>query len=206
MKLIIKSEPINNSTLSSSRSETFEITDSEASLLIDWDYEQQRVDPAVKKPVRRSVQEVADAQFSRPDYNNWHNYHRQDRAGARVSSFEVWNEHGDQPVGAAPSPEEIYLEKLEDEARARRTEVVRAAINSLPPVQRAVVEAIFDDGKRPVDVAAERGVSKAAISKTLTKALKRVEELVLASGVNSADLSGLPLSGTQGAAQEGRTS
>lgn len=204
MKLTIKSEPINNSTLASSRSETFEIADSEAAVLIDWDYQQQCADPAVKKPVRRSVQEVADAQFSRPDYNSWHNYHRQDRAGAKLSSFEVWNEHGDQPVGATPSPEEIYLDKLEDEARVRRDQVVRAAINSLPPVQRAVVEAVFDDRKRPVDIAAERGVSKAAISQTLTKALKRIEELVLASGVNNLDSTGFRLSGIPSAAQEGK--
>ena len=204
MKLTIKSEPINNSSLAPSRSETFEITDSDAVMLIDWDYQQQCADPAVKKPVRRSAQEAADAQLSRPDYNNWHNYHRQDRAGVKVSSFEVWNEHGEQPVGAAPSPEEIYLANLENEAQLRREQVVRAAINALPPVQRAVVEAVFDQGKRPVDVAAERGVSKAAISQTLTKALKRIEEVLLDSGVNSVDGSGLPLSGTPGAAQEGR--
>lgn len=204
MKLTIKSEPINNSTLAPSRSETFEITDSDAVMLIDWDYQQQCADPAVKKPVRRNTQEAADAQLSRPEYNNWHNYHRQDRAGVKVSSFEVWNEHGDQPAGAAPSPEEIYLARLNDEARVRRDEVVRAAINALPPVQRAVVEAVFDQGKRPVDVAAERGVSKAAISKTLKKALEQIERDVIAAGVNPASGSGLPLSGTPGAAQEGR--
>lgn len=204
MKLTIKSEPITNSTLAPSRSETFEITDSDAVMLIDWDYQQQCADPTVKKPVRRSAQEAADAQLSRPDYNNWHNYHRQDRAGVKVSSFEVWNEHGDQPVGAAPSPEEIYLANLEYEAQLRREQIVREAINSLPPVQRAVVEAVFDDRKRPVDVAAERGVSKAAISKTLKKALEQIERDVIAAGVNSASGSGLPLSGTPGAAQEGR--
>ena len=204
MKLTIKSEPINNSTLAPPRSETFEITDSDAVMLIDWDYQQQCADPTVKKPVRRSAQEAADAQLSRPDYNNWHNYHRQDRAGAKVSSFEVWNEHGDQPVGAAPSPEEIYLANLENEAQLLREQLVRAAIKALPPVQRAIVEAVFDDRKRPVDVAAERGVSKAAISQTLTKALKRIEEVLLDSGVNDLDGAGLPLSGTPGAAQEGR--
>ena len=206
MKLTIKSEPINNSTLAPSRSDTFEITDSDATVLIEWDYSQQCADPTVETPLRRSAQEVADAQLSRPDYNNWHNYHRQDRAGVKVSSFEVWNEHGDQPVGSAPSTEEIYLANLEDEDRVRRDQIVRAAINALPPAQRAVVEAIFDDGKRPVDVATERGVSKAAISQTLKKALKRIEQVVLASGVNDFGGSGLPSSGTAGAAQEGRTS
>ena len=206
MKLTIKSEPINNSTLATQRSDTFEITDSDATVLIDWDYSQQCADPAVQEPVRRSAQEMVDEQFSKPEYNNWHGYHRQDREGAKFSSFEVWNEHGDQPAGAAPSPEEIYLSQLDDEARVRRDQIVRAAINALPRVQREVVEAIFDDGKRPVDVAAERGVSKAAISQTLKKALKRIEQVVLASGVNDLDASGLPLSGTASAAQEGRTS
>ena len=206
MKLTIKSEPINNSTLATQRSDTFEITDSDATVLIDWDYSQQCADPAVQEPVRRSAQEMVDEQFSKPEYNNWHGYNRQDREGAKFSSFEVWNEHGDQPAGAAPSPEEIYLSQLEDEARVCRDQIVRAAINALPPVQREVVEAVFDHGKRPVDVAAERGVSKAAISQTLKKALKRIEQVVLASGVNDLDASGFPLSGTASAAQEGRTS
>lgn len=39
MKLTIKSEPITNLTLAPSRSETFEITDSDAVMLIDWDYQ-----------------------------------------------------------------------------------------------------------------------------------------------------------------------
>ncbi|MEW6903235.1 sigma factor-like helix-turn-helix DNA-binding protein [Trueperella pyogenes] len=206
MKLTIKSEPINNSTGARYRSDSFEITDSDATVLIDWDYSQQCADPTIQEPVRRSAQEVADEQFSKPEYNNWHGYHRQDREGAKFSSFEVWNEHGDQPVGAASSPEEIYLARLDDEARVRRDQIVRAAINALPPVQRTVVEAIFDDCMRPVDVAAERGVSKVAISQTLKKALKQIEQVVLASGVNDPSGSGFPLSGTAGAAQEGRTS
>ncbi|MBD7996455.1 sigma-70 family RNA polymerase sigma factor [Arthrobacter sp. Sa2CUA1] len=153
--------------------------------------------------MHRSAQEAADVQLSRAEYNNWHNYHRQDHDGAKFSSFEVWNEHGDLPVGATPSPEDIYLANLDDEAQLRRAQVVRAAINALPPVQRTIAEALFDDRKRPVDVATERGVSKAAISQTLAKALKRIEEVVLASGVNDLNDAGLPVSGTPGAAQEG---
>ena len=203
MKLTIKSEPINNSILATQRSDTFEITDSDATVLIDWDYLQQCSDPTIQAPARRSAQEVVDEQFSKPEYNNWHGYHRQDRQGAKFSSFEVWNEYGDQPVGATPSPEEIYLDDLDDETRVHRDQIVRAAINALPPVQREVVEAIFDDGKRPVDVAAERGVSKAAISKTLKKATERLRAGLVAAGVNSSVLHGLPMSGANGNAQEG---
>ena len=201
MKLTIKSEPINNSTGARYRSASFEITDSDATVLIDWDYSQQCADPTIQEPLRRSAQEVVDEQFSKPEYNNWHGYRRQDREGAKFSSSEVWNEHGDQPVGAASSPEEIYLARLDDEARVRCDQIARAAIDALPPVQRAVVEVIFDDCMRPVDVAAERGVSKAAISQTLKKALKRIEQVALASGVNDPSGSGFPLSSTAGAAQ-----
>lgn len=95
MKLTIKPEPINNSTLATQRSDTFEITDSDATVLIDWDYSRQCADPAVQEPVRRSAQEVVDARFSRPEYNNWHGYHRQDREGAKFSSFEAWNDHAE---------------------------------------------------------------------------------------------------------------
>ncbi len=93
-------------------------------MLVDWDFEGQCADPTVETPVRRSAQEVIDARFSRSEYNNWHNYHSQDREGVKFSSFEVWNQHGSQPAGAAPSPEEIHLSRLDDEARALRDAVI----------------------------------------------------------------------------------
>lgn len=191
MKLTIRSESTSNNS-SGDRSNTFEITDSDATLLIDWDYRQQQADPDVKQPKRRTAQQAADVQFSNPEYNNWHGYHRQDRKGVRFSSFETWNEHGDQPVGATQSAEELYLERCAEEAADQRAQVVRSAINALPPVQRVVVEAVFDEGKRSVQVAVERGVSPAAISKTLKTALRHIEQVVLASGVNDSEVSGLP--------------
>lgn len=81
------------------RNATFEIVDGKATVLVDWGFEEQCVDPTVEMPVRRSAQEVIDARFSRPEYSNWHNYHRQDREGTKFSSFEVWNQHGSQPAG-----------------------------------------------------------------------------------------------------------
>lgn len=77
------------------------------------------------------------------------------------------------------------------------------AIANLPQVQRSVVIAVLIEGRPAVEVAAERGVSKAAISKTLKKAKKRLRQALIAVGVNSADISGLLLSEAQGSAQKG---
>lgn len=203
MKVTIKSESTSSKS-SGERSATFEITDSDATVLIEWDYCQQLADGKVKVPKRRTAQEVADAQLTKPECNNWHAYHRQDRKGVKFGSFEVWNEYGDQSVGAARSSEELYLERCDEELEHQRAQVVRGAINALPPVQRAVVEAVYDEGKRSIEVAAERGVSPAAISKTLKKALQRIEQMVLESEVNVSGGPGLPLSDTPGAAQEGK--
>ena len=58
--------------------------------------------------------------------------------------------------------------------------------------------------QRPaVEVAASRGVSKAAISKTLKKGTERLREGLIAAGVNSSNLCGLPVSEAPGTAQEG---
>ena len=77
------------------------------------------------------------------------------------------------------------------------------AIANLPQVQRSVVIAVLIEGRPAVEVAAERGVSKAAISKTLKKATERLRQALLDLGVNSSDVSGLLLSEAQGSAQKG---
>ena len=207
MKLTIKSESLTTRSLQE-RIDTFEITDADATVLVEWDYQQQLADPNCEHPKRRSAQAAADAQLSNPEYNNWHAYHRQDRKLVKFCSLEVWNEYGDQALAADPSAEQennTFASALERDAdEVERGALVRAAINALPPTQRAIIEAIYDAGRRSKDIAAERGVSPAAVSKAHKKALAHLKVLLLEAGVNFPGVSGLPLSDTEGVAQEGK--
>lgn len=206
MRLTIRSESTTNRSLQE-RADTFEITDADATVLVEWDYQQQLADPSCKNPRKRSAQAAADAQLSNPEYNNWHAYHRQDRKLVKFCSLEVWNEHGDQALAAGPSAEEennTFASALKRDAdEVERDGLVREAINALPPTQRAIIEAIYDAGRRSKDIAAERGVSPAAVSKAHKRALERLKVLLSEVGVNFPGASGLPLSDTEGVAQEG---
>lgn len=162
-------------------------------------------DPIVVEAEDRWVEIVTE--LDRQEYNNEHGYHRQDRKGVRFCSWEVYNAYDSQKAGASPSPEDIICDKetIEEKENAIRVvgKMLLDAIANLPQVQRSVVIAVLIEGRPAVEVAAERGVSKAAISKTLKKATERLRQALIALGVNSADVSGLLLSEAPGSAQEG---
>lgn len=153
----------------------------------------------------RWVEIVAD--LDRIEYNNEHGYHRQDRKGVKFCSWEAYNAYGNQEAGASPSAEYIVCENetATEHEQAIRTlgELLGELIEKLPPVQREVFIAIHIQQCPAVEVAAARAVSKAAISKTLKKATQRLREGMIAAGVNSSDLGGLPVSEAPNTAQEG---
>lgn len=150
------------------------------------------------------------AELDRIDYNNEHGYQRQDRKSVKFCSLDVYNAHGNQMAGASKSAEDIVCEQEATAERDRAHAWVRALLEGLiaglPEVQQAVFTAVVVQQRPAVEVAAERGVSKAAISKTLKKALTRLRAGLEAAGVNSADVCGLLVSGTSGVAQEGESS
>lgn len=150
------------------------------------------------------------AELDRIDYNNEHGYHRQDRKGVKFCSWEAYNTHGNQPVGTSPSVEDVVCEQetIAEMARARAwlRDLLDELIAGLPQVQQAVFVAVVVNQRAAVEVAVERGVSEAAVSKTLKKARARLRVGLEAAGVNSVEVSGLLVSGTPGVAQEGQPS
>lgn len=162
-------------------------------------------DPIVVEAEDRWVEIVAD--LDRIEYNNEHGYHRQDRKGVKFCSWEVYNAYGNQEAGATPSAEDIVCENetaTEHEQALRAVgELLAELIKKLPLVQREVFVAVHIQQRPAVGVAAARGVSKAAISKTLKKATERLRDGLVSAGVNSSVLCGLPVSEAHGTAQEG---
>lgn len=204
MKLKINAEPESNATFSKPRYFEAEVTTEEATLMIERDLQlrQEEADtPEAVKP--RTAQEIL-TELGRQDYNHWHTAWRQDRGNGTLCSYEVWNAHGNQDHGAVQSVEDELIAREEAAQWDALGAVIRGLIASLPPVQREVFLAVEVEGRLAVEVAAERGVSKAAISKTLTKARARLQQGLFAVGVNSSLFSGFPLSDTNVGAQEGK--
>lgn len=162
-------------------------------------------DPIVVEAEDRWIEIVTD--LDRAEYNNEHGYHRQDRKGVKFCSWDAYNSYGNQEAGSTPSAEGIVCE---NETATEQEHLLQAVgellvelIKKLPPAQREVFIAIRVEQRPAVEVAAARGVSKAAISKTLKKATEHLREGLIAAGVNSSDLHGLPVSEAHGTAQEG---
>lgn len=161
----------------------------------------------VGEPVpARAAQEILDERFNNPDYNAWHGYWRQDRKDLRFSSLDAWNEYGNQADASVSSAEAQLLEavQVEEEAciQAALRELVAEFAASLPTVQREVFTAWHYEGMSKADIASSRGVSKAAISKTLNdKVIPKLVDALATRGVNSWDLSGLLVTPTGGGAK-----
>lgn len=109
MKVTIYSEPSSNNPFTRAQSQSFEITDAEATILIERDHTARSGDPKARGAVKvRSVQEILDDEISRPDYNNWHATHRQDRKTYKSTSLETWNEYGTRNEGSSPSAADAF--------------------------------------------------------------------------------------------------
>lgn len=205
MKLTIMSEPLTNTSHAKSRFDRdLEALPEEVAVMVATDLHQRQEktdNPETIHP--RSPQEII-TELGRNEYNAWHNLWRQDRQSGRLCSYEAWNAYGSQDARSMPSAEDEFLRREEEKARLQLSVLLANLISDLPPVQRLVLIAVLIEGRPAVEVAAERGVSKAAISKTLKKATERLRQALIALGVNSADVSGLLLSEAQGSAQEGK--
>lgn len=203
MKLTIMSEPTSNHSQAKAQFFRCDADPDEVEAMIQADLRQRQAvaaDPSLVRP--RSAQAILD-DLGNSEYNAWHNLWRQDRDTNVACSYEVWNRHGNQNVAVALSPEE----QLECAARLAAgealTEFIEHLIEQLPAVQSAVAAAVILQHRPAVEVAAERGVSEAAISKTLAKARQKLIAALAEVGVNSSLVSGLLVSGTERGAQEG---
>lgn len=157
----------------------------------------------------REPQDILDERINDPDYNAWHGYWRQDRKDVRFSSLNAWNVYDNQADASVSSAEADLLDAIQAEEQARMEAALRMLIaeftESLPQTQREVFTAWHYERMAPADIAGARGVSKAAISKTLnSKVIPKLVDALAARGVNSWDLSGLLVTPTPDGASEGK--
>ncbi|MBC3804272.1 sigma-70 family RNA polymerase sigma factor [Acetobacterium fimetarium] len=81
-------------------------------------------------------------------------------------------------IDPEPNPLECLIASLDADAHADRLARLRAATDSLPPQQKALIQKVFDQGRTYVDIAAEEGVTEAAIRNRLKKIFNKLRKKI----------------------------
>lgn len=139
-----------------------------------------RAKAAGKRPLEiqvRPIQEILNS-LSNQEEAAVHREHRSDRKDGSSISLDGLLEFGFQPSGEESDPL-LVLEHRE--SIGKKNEILsflHKAIRSLPNRQRQIITAIFFGKQKQSEMAHELGISSAAVSKTLKKALKNLKEAV----------------------------
>ena len=151
-----------------------EVADEDCTVLIDADYEDRLYSAEEKETVsRRSVQEIMDERFNKPDYNNWHKFDR--HRGQPKKQFLKDGEEEDKTDGIDTVPD-----KSDEEFRNRQydyeyiCEIIR---NNLKAKQADLLIAIVLDGISVSEYAKHEGVTVSAISHRMETAIKNFKKV-----------------------------
>lgn len=139
------------------RFQTVEITEQECAPMIRADYEERLAaaeGPSTVQP--RTVQEIFDERFNKPEYNNYHKYRR------HTCSLESFDFEG-----------EVFADPTANPATAvERKETLCAldtAIRTLQPQQQEMIRRRYYACERITDIARADGVSHTAVHNRLQK-------------------------------------
>ena len=134
-----------------------EVSESECESMIRTDYEERLAAAADPSSVqRRSVQDIVDELFNKPECNNYKQEHRYTLSlDARVYEGEDYIDPTVDIQG--------------DCDRETLIDGLYAAIRELEPQQRDLVVRVFFNNERPADIAKELGVTKQAIDNRLNR-------------------------------------
>lgn len=103
-----------------------------------------------------------------------HSFHRSDRASGAAYSYEELADIGQEPQGYSASPEDILLSAEETREEANCLQTIFREVEKLPAGQRNIVKGVFVKGTSQSDMARELGVSRAAVSKQLSTAVRKI--------------------------------
>lgn len=151
-----------------------EVTDEDCTLMISIDYEDRLSSSEDKDEVKpRSMQEIMDERFNKPDYNNWHKFDR--HRGMPKKQFRKVDEPEAESDGMENIADTSYekTRQQQDEYECL-CEVIR---KTLKPKQAELIIAVILDGVSVTDYAAQEGVSVSAISHRLETAKKNFKKV-----------------------------
>ncbi|MDD3307314.1 MAG: sigma factor-like helix-turn-helix DNA-binding protein [Acetobacterium sp.] len=81
-------------------------------------------------------------------------------------------------IDPAPNPMACLIASLDADAYEDRLARLRSATDTLQPQQKALIKKVFDEGRTYVDIAAEEGVSEAAIRNRLKKIFTKLRKKI----------------------------
>lgn len=153
---------------------TLEVPEENYTLMIDADYEDRLYSAEDKETVsRRSVQEIIDERFNKPEYNNWHKFDR--HRGMPKKPFRKDGETEDEI-----DLMDYFPDNSDEEAREKQAEydyICEIIRKNLKEKQAELLIAIFMDGISVSEYAKREGVSKSAISHRLDIAKKNFKKV-----------------------------
>lgn len=151
-----------------------EVPDEDCSVMIDADYEDRITSAEDKETVtRRSVQEIMEEHFNKPEYNNWHKFDR--HYGIPKKPFHKNDEAEDDTDHMDYFPDKSYEAAIQ---RKEESEYIRDIIrNTLKEKQAELLIAIVLDGVSVTEYAEREGVSVSAISHRMETAIKNLKKV-----------------------------
>ena len=137
--------------------QTVEVTEAECESMIRNDYEERRAaatDPSTVQP--RTMQEIMDERFNRPEHSNYKKEHR------RCYSLDGCDFEGTD-----------FLDPSADHAADYEKEemllALKEAMETLQPQQKELIKRIFSDGETVIGIAEKDGVLRSSVYHRLDK-------------------------------------
>ncbi|WP_296560459.1 sigma-70 family RNA polymerase sigma factor [uncultured Acetobacterium sp.] len=81
-------------------------------------------------------------------------------------------------IDPEPNPMENFIQSIDAGEHEDRLAKLRSAIETLLPQQKALIQKVFYEGRTNVDIAAEEGVSEAAIRNRLKKIFNNLRKKI----------------------------
>lgn len=106
-----------------------------------------------------------------------HSCHRSDRVGGSAWSYEEIAGINREPQEHSLSPEELLIEYETAQEREQAVRRVLEALRTLPDGQRKAVENVYFRNLSQSDVARSSGISRAAVSKQINAAIKKLRRV-----------------------------
>ena len=151
-----------------------EVPDEDCTIMIDVDYKDRLSTAEDKESIsRRSVQEIMDERFNRPEYNNWHKFDRH-----RGQPKKRFCKDGDQQEEGDAM--DLFPDNSDEKNHALREEdeYIRDMIRkTLKPKHAELLIAIYLDDITVTEYANREGVTVGAISHQLNTAKKNFKKV-----------------------------
>lgn len=142
----------------------FEVTEEDCQDMVEADYAERKAQAQPGEVVsKRTVQEILDERFNKPEYNCLQKVKR------NTCSLESFSDDFLYHINPGINPADV-------QDCAELVETVQAAIATLTPQQQNLLRQIFYEGMTEIEVAQLEGVTKAAVSQRMQRIYEQLRK------------------------------